>query len=165
MRHEQGIVSTREPYVGPMAPPVEVRRDAFARWVRRVLAQAKDVRGLGVVDIAKMAGIGNPTIYRWAKGDGKDLPNPEQVLAFCDALDIPSAAAFTILWPGKNELRAQPEPIPMDADLQTLMRKLSDPNVSEFEREFIRETLRQLADRPVQRERPLKRTRRRGAAS
>ena len=142
-----------------MAPPVEVRRDAFAKWVRRVLAQAKEVRGLGVVQIADMARIGNPTIYRWANGTGKELPNPEQVLAFCDALDIPAAAAFSILWPGKTELRAEPEPIPMDADLQTLMRKLNDPNVSEFEREFIRETIRQLADRPIQRSRTVKRTR------
>lgn len=152
------------PYLGDMAPPVEVRRDAYAAWVRRVLAQAKTSRRLSVPKIAEMAGIGNPTIYRWRNGEGKELPNPEQVLAFCDALDIPSQAAFSILWPGKNEAMPTPEPIPMDTDFQTLMRILNDPNTSEFDREFIRETIRQLADRPMRPGRAPQRTRR-GIAS
>lgn len=143
------MVFMLEPYASPMAPPVEVRRAAFAQWMRRILDQAKTQRGLSVVDIAKLAGIGNPTIYRWAKGEGKDLPLPEQVLAFCDALDIPPTAAFAILWPGKTEPVPAPEPILLDADYQLLMRKLHDPHVNEFEKEFIRETMRQLADRPT----------------
>ena len=151
------MISTEDVYLGDMAPTVEVRRDAFAVWVKRVLQQAKTNRGLSVVQIAKLAGIGNPTIYRWRNGEGKELPNPEQVLAFCDALDIPPQAAFSILWPGKTEQAAKPTPLPMDSDYQTLMRKLNDPSVSAFEKEFIRETLRQLADRPAQPARVVKR--------
>lgn len=136
-----------------MPPPLEVRRDNFAKWVKRVLRQAKLARGLSIPDIAKLSGVSDPTIYRWAKGEGKDLPKPELVVMFCDALDInpiDPAGPFAILWPSKAASVEAPEPLPMDADYQLLMRKLHDPNVSDFDKQFIRETLAQLAARPTQ---------------
>jgi transcriptional regulator with XRE-family HTH domain len=132
-----------------MVPSIEVRREAFAIWVRRVTGHAKTARGLSIEDIAELAGIGNPTIYRWRKGQGKALPLAEQVEAFCDALDIDPAIPFAILWPGKNRGSAAAEPLPLDPDFQTLARKILDPNTSDFEKKFIRETMRQLADRPA----------------
>jgi transcriptional regulator with XRE-family HTH domain len=131
-----------------MPPPIEVRREAFKAWVRRVLGQAKAQRGLSVVDIARLSGVSDPTIYRWRNGDWKKGPDPDQVVAFCDALDINPTIAFAILWPGKKDSAPAVEPIVLDADYQTLMRKLADDGVPEFEKHFIRETLRQLADRP-----------------
>lgn len=165
IRRERGVLFLLDPYLDDVAPPVDVRRDAFAAWVKRVLAQAKTSRGLSVPKIADMAGIGNNTIYRWRDGGGKELPNPEQVLAFCDALDIPPVAAFSILWPGKNEALPAPGPIALDGDFQSLMRILNDPNTSDFDREFIRETIRQLVDRPMRPGRAPQRTRRSGIAN
>lgn len=151
-------------YLVVMAPPLEVRKANFARWVQRVLAQAQDQRGLSVPTIAKMAGIGDQTIYRWRNGTLKKLPFPEQVVAFCDALDITTKFPFLILWPGKNDEAAEPEPIVLDSNYQALQRKLQDPAVPEFEKLFIQESLRQLADRPSnpahlpQRKRPTKKS-------
>lgn len=155
IRRERGILSLLEPYLDDVAPPIEVRRARFAEWVKRALAHAKTNQGLSVPAIAKLAGIGNQTIYRWRSGMGEELPEPAKVVAFCDAIDVSTAEPFQILWPGKNDPSPQPQPLlPMDANLQTLMRKLSDPTVDDFEKEFIRETLRQLADRPTQRRTP-----------
>ncbi len=161
IRRERGILSTHEPYPADVAPPVDVRRANFARWVKRVLDQAKAQRGLSVPQIAVMAGIGNQTIYRWRDGKGEDLPKPEQVLMFCDALDISPMVAFAILWPGKVDAPVPVEPIILeDENYRTLMRKLQDDSVPEFEKMFIRETMRQLADRPIT---PVKRARRKTA--
>jgi len=152
-------------YLVDMPQPPEVRKANFAAWCRRVLDQAKVQRGLSVPQIAELAGIGNQTISRWRNGTLKELPNPEQVVAFCDALDIDPAIPFGILWPGKSEAAPRPEPIVFDADYQALQRKLNDPHVSEFEKAFIRESLRQLVDRPgrpAEQQTP-QRSRRRGA--
>lgn len=165
IRRERGALFLLDPYLDDVAPPVEVRKAHFAEWVKRAVAHAKTTQKLSVPKIAKIAGIGNQTIYRWINAEGKELPAPETVVAFCDAIDLPPDEPFRILWPGKNEPAPEPAPMPVDPDLQTLMRKLRDPNVSEFEREFIRETLRQLADRPVHRGRVVKPTRRDNAAS
>jgi transcriptional regulator with XRE-family HTH domain len=165
IRRERGVISTRGIYGGDVAPPIEVRRDAFKAWVKRVLAQAKTARNLSVVDIAELAGIGDNTIYRWANGDWKRAPQPDQIVAFCDALDISPSVPFGILWPGKNEAVPAPAPLPTDENYQVLMRKLNDPAVGEFEKEFIRETLRQLADRPVTRVHKPARTRRGGVTN
>lgn len=148
IRRERSLISVLEDYGLDVAVSIEVRRERFAEWVQRVLAQAWQQRQLSVPKIAELAKIGSNTIYRWRDGNWKEGPKPEQVVAFCDALDIPPAAAFTILWPGKTEAPAPTEPMVTDPDLALLMRKLMDPNVPEYEKYFIRESLRQLADRP-----------------
>lgn len=165
IRRERGILFLLDPYLDDVAPPIDVRRQRFAEWVKRAVAHAKMAQGLSVPDIATRAGIGNQTIYRWINGDLKELPAPDRVVAFCDAIDVPPDEPFRILWPGKNDASPATEPIPLDGELQLLMRRLHDPATAEFEKEFIRETLRQLAARPGRPGHEPKRTRRRGVAS
>jgi transcriptional regulator with XRE-family HTH domain len=119
------------------------------RFVNRALAQAESGRGWSIPKVAKVSGVGQQTLYRWQKGSwGRDFPKAELVEQFCDALDIPTAAAFNILWPGKTGRPAEPEPFPYEPEFDRLMRKLRDPGVSEQEKYLIRETVRGLANRP-----------------
>jgi hypothetical protein len=135
------------------APSIDVRRRAFAAFVRRVTDQAEETRGWSIPHIAERAGINNGTIYRWRDAVGTRLPLPEQVVAFCDALGIPPAAAFAVLWPGQNDRPAEPDPIPQDPDierqLRALLRKIADPNTPEAEKVTIRATIRHLAGEPA----------------
>lgn len=101
--------------------------------------------------VAKASGVGDSTIYRWRDGEWTRNPLAEQVVAFCDALGIPPSAAFSILWPGRSERPAEPEPMPLEPDLQTILRRLRDPDVPEREKFLIRETLRSLAARSPER--------------
>jgi transcriptional regulator with XRE-family HTH domain len=126
----------------------EARLAAFSAFVRRALDEARVSRGLSVEGVARLAGIGVNTVYLWRNGTFKQYPLGESVEAFCDALNIPTSAAFNILWPGKSGKAASPEPIPPDPDFELLLRKLRDPAVSERERYLIRETIRGLALRP-----------------
>lgn len=129
-------------------PDPAVRLQRWAEWVRRALAHAHATRGWTVPKIAKRAGIGSNTIYRWRDAAGIRQPRPEQVVAFCDALGLPAAEALAILWPGEHDPPA-PEPEPLaDPDLVVIARKLQDPALPESERYHLRETLRQLAARP-----------------
>jgi transcriptional regulator with XRE-family HTH domain len=128
-------------------PPLDVRRKAFAAFVRRALRNAKDDRGWSIPKVAEVARIGNPTIYRWRDGEWAKAPSPDAVVAFCDALDIDPKHAFAILWPGKNDDAPPPEPGPLDRDVELLARRLRDPNVSEAEKVSIRATIRYLVGR------------------
>jgi hypothetical protein len=130
----------------------DARKTAFSRFVRRALDQAKVGRGWGVdrvVEEAAKAGrpVGRATIYRWLNSEWTEAPSPDLIEAFCDVLDIPPAAAFAVLWPGKTG-RAQVTPPPeLDPDVETLLRRLQDPNVADAEKYHIRETLKTLAAR------------------
>lgn len=134
-----------------MPATADARRAAFSRFVQRALEYAKTERGWSVPRIAKESGVGDSTIYRWRDGQWQSSPKPEQVVAFCDSLDIPPSAAFLILWPGQRERPAEPEPMPLEPDLQTILRRLRDPDVPEREKFLIRETLRSLAARSPER--------------
>lgn len=125
----------------------DIRRDAFARFVTRVTDQAKISRGWSIPAIAKKSGVGVNTIYRWKRGEWTVSPDADLVEKFCDALDIPTEAAFSLLWPGKTGRRTAPEPVPSDPDVDTLLRKLNDRSVSESEKYLIREMIRSLAAR------------------
>lgn len=134
------------------APSIEVRRRNFAAFVRRVTDQAA-TRGWSIPRIATDSGISNATIYRWRDGTGTRSPLPEQVVAFCDALGIPPAVPFAILWPGRDDKPAEPEPLPADPDIERqmreLLRRIADPNVAEAEKLTIRATIRHLAGEPA----------------
>jgi transcriptional regulator with XRE-family HTH domain len=147
MSGESGI------YCDGMPQPLEVRRANFAAWVARVLLHARTARGMTVTQIAKTASIGSQTIYRWRNGDWRgEGPKPDQLVAFCDALDIDPVEAFKILWPGKAAEMARPEPLTItDPDMLVLARKLNDTSVSAQEKYLIQETLAQLAARADQR--------------
>lgn len=138
-----------------MPASIDVRRDAFAAWVRRVTEHADDTRRLSIPRIAKRAGINDATIYRWRDGTMVGLPKPEQVVAFSDALDIPPSVPFAILWPGKDDEAPEPEPLPADPDVERqvreLMRRLADPDVDDGEKTSIRATIRHLTSAPARR--------------
>lgn len=135
---------------------IDVRKRAFAAFVRRVTDHAENTRGWSIPRIATEAGISNPTIYRWRDGTWTKAPDPDAVAAFCDALDIPPAVAFAILWPGKTGEAQPPEALPLDPEIERqmreLMRRIADPNVSDAEKLTIRATIRHLAgDLPARR--------------
>lgn len=134
-------------YLDQVPASQDARRDAFAQFVIRALAHAKETRGWSVPKIAQLSGLGDSTIYRWRDADWKSSPNGDQVAAFCNTLDIPVTAAFSILWPGKGDKPSAPRPLPMDPDFELLLRRLVDPNVPETEKFHIRETIRALAAR------------------
>lgn len=139
------------------ARSIDVRKRTFAAFVRRVTAHAEETRGWSIPRIATEAGISNPTIYRWRDGTWTKAPDPDAVAAFCDALDISPSVAFSILWPGKNDQAQQPEPLPLDPDIErqirALVRKIADPNVSESEKLTIRTMIQHLAGEPAARRR------------
>lgn len=143
-----GMIPTQRTY-GLGVPDPEARLAAFTAFVRRALERAQTSRGWSVEQVARQAGVGVNTLYLWRAGtQWKQFPKGESVEAFCDALGIPPAVAYTILWPGKNERPAEPEPLGPEPELVVLARKLSDPNVPEQEKFHIRETIRSLAARP-----------------
>jgi transcriptional regulator with XRE-family HTH domain len=130
---------------------IDVRKAAFANFVARQLRYAKDERGWSVPQLARVAGISNQSIYRWRDGNWARSPQPEQVVAFCDALDVPPTAAFAILWPGKSSKPAAPDPAPMDPDVEALLRMLASPSTSDDDRLVIRATIRGLVARSSER--------------
>lgn len=121
---------------------------AFARFVERALHDAKVTRDWNTTRVIKESGVGRTTLYRWLKGDWNEEPEAAKIAAFVDALGIPTSIPFMILWPGKRGRAPQPEPPPLDPDVETVMRRLMDPNVSDAEKYHIRETIRSLAARP-----------------
>lgn len=76
-------------------------------------------------------------------------PEPARVVAFCDGLGIDPRVAFGVLgWDRTAAPRPAPAPPPMDPDVEALLHRLVDPNISEAEKFHIRETIRYLAYRP-----------------
>lgn len=139
-RGTYGLLVTADP---------EVRREAFARFVRRALDHARTNRGLSIPKVAELADVGVNTLYQWRNGNWNEYPKGENVEKFCDALNIPAATAYAILWPGKGTRPVEPEPFEADPEFELLLRKLRDPNVPEAEKYLIRETIRSLAARPT----------------
>lgn len=121
-------------YGGRVALPLEIRRDRWATFVRRALANAKQQKGWSVATVLKETGIGKTTLYRWLKGDWDTDPEPSKIESFCDGLGMPTDRAFTQLWPGKAGKAKAPEPTPLPDEVEQLMRRLRDPSTSEAER-------------------------------
>lgn len=125
------------------------RRQAFATFVRKALADARSMRMWNGSEVARRTGISRQTINRWVRGDWSNDPEPARVVAFCEGLGIDPPVAFGILgWDRSTPARPAPEPPPMDPDIAALLRRLVDPAVSESEKYHIRETVRYLAYRP-----------------
>jgi len=128
---------------------------AFARFVRRAIDDAKTERGWTVSDLAAHTGVGRSTVFRWLAGDWQDYPELAKVRGFCAALDVPVGAAFRALGLPDGEPitlagRDRAEP-PIDADLRMIMDRLADPGVPAEEKKLIRDLLRYLAHRNIQR--------------
>ena len=130
----------------PQPQPPSVARARFAKFVARTLESARR-RGMTDKDIAAATGIGASTFHRWRRGEGRELPEIEKVVAFCEGLGVSPAGALAAL--GLNPaVRDNPEPEPpMPPEVRRVMRLLADPNVPDKDKVFLQETLRMLADR------------------
>jgi transcriptional regulator with XRE-family HTH domain len=116
-------------------------QEAFARFVRRAVDDAKNRRGWTVTRLATETGIGRSTLFRWLAGDCQEFPEIANVRSFCAALDIPVTAAFTALGV-REDLDDEPD---ARADVQKILARLSDPAVPAAEKRVIRDMLRYLA--------------------
>lgn len=125
------------------------RKIAFATFVRRALEDARAMRAWSGTEVSRRTGVSRQTINRWIRGDWASDPEAERVVAFCEGLGLNPAAAFAALgWDRAATSRAAAPP-PMDPDVEALLRRLVDPNVSDVEKFHIRETIRYLAYRPT----------------
>jgi transcriptional regulator with XRE-family HTH domain len=130
---------------------------AFARFVRGAVDTAKTERGWTVTRLAAETGVGRSTLFRWLSGDCQEFPELAKVRGFCQALDIPVAAAFTALGVREGEslrtadrlehLAAPDAEADARADMQRILRRLTDPAVPRAQKVVIRDMLRYLAGR------------------
>ncbi|ABP53343.1 helix-turn-helix domain-containing protein [Salinispora tropica] len=134
-----------------MTETANARKIAFATFVRRALDEARATRAWSGTEVSRRTGVSRQTINRWVRGDWASDPEAERVVAFCEGLGLDRATAFTALgWDRQNAAhRAGATPPPMDPDVQALLRRLVDPEVSDAEKFHIRETIRYLAYRPT----------------
>ena len=132
----------------PESGKPEGRKLAFANFVRKGLDHARVTRAWNGSEVARRTGISRQTINRWVRGDWSTDPEPERVRAFCEGIGLDPGAAFAILEWHKPPTRSTPPP-PMDPDIEALLRRLTDPRISDAEKFHIRETVRYLAYRPA----------------
>jgi transcriptional regulator with XRE-family HTH domain len=126
------------------------RKIAFATFVRRALDDARAMRAWSGTEVSRRTGVSRQTINRWIRADWASDPEVERVVAFCEGLGLNPATAFAALgWDRTTTPRTAPTPPPMDPDVEALLRRLVDPNVSDAEKFHIRETIRYLAYRPT----------------
>lgn len=131
--------------------PSAVDRVRFSRFVQRALDSAKE-RGMTAVQIEEATKISLSTIHRWRRGE--IAPTVDKVRQFCAGLGLSPKEALAALGVTGRETAA-PEPI-VDPDVLALLRKLQDPNTNDATKDYIRTTLRMLANMPSQARRPRK---------
>lgn len=137
------------PYRRPVPDSPAGRKIAFAAFVRKALADARATRAWTGSEVSRRTGVSRQTINRWVRGEWSSDPEAERVVAFCDGLGINPTVAFGVLgWDRATDARPVPSAPPMDPDVEALLRRLVDPNVSDAEKFHIRETIRYLAYRP-----------------
>lgn len=137
------------PYRHPVPDSPPGRKIAFAAFVRKALEDARTTRAWTGSEVARRTGVSRQTINRWVRGEWTSDPEAERVVAFCAGLGIDPAVAFGVLgWADTAAARPAPAVPPMDPDVEALLRRLVDPNVSAAEKFHIRETIRYLAYRP-----------------
>lgn len=145
-----GAAETDWSYRHGVTETANARKIAFATFVRRALEDARAMRAWSGTEVSRRTGVSRQTINRWVRGDWASDPEAERVVAFCEGLGLNPAAAFAALgWDRAAAPRATPIPPPMDPDVEALLRRLVDPNVSDAEKFHIRETIRYLAYRPT----------------
>ncbi|MER5333139.1 XRE family transcriptional regulator [Micromonospora sp. NPDC002717] len=133
-----------------MTETANARKIAFATFVRRALDEARATRAWTGTEVSRRTGVSRQTINRWVRGDWASDPEAERVVAFCEGLGLNPATAFAALgWDRTATPRSTATPPPMDPDVEALLRRLVDPDVSDAEKFHIRETIRYLAYRPT----------------
>jgi transcriptional regulator with XRE-family HTH domain len=126
------------------------RKLAFAAFVRKALDDARATRAWSTSEVSRRTGVSRQTLNRWVRGDWASDPEAERVVAFCEGLGLTPSVAFGALgWDRATPARPKPSAPPMDPDVEALLRRLVDPNISEAEKFHIRETIRYLAYRPA----------------
>jgi transcriptional regulator with XRE-family HTH domain len=126
------------------------RKIAFAAFVRKALNDARATRAWTGTEVSRRTGVSRQTINRWVRGEWASDPEAERVVAFCEGLGINPTVAFGVLgWDRNTPARPTPGAPPMDPDVEALLRRLVDPNVSDVEKFHIRETIRYLAYKPT----------------
>jgi transcriptional regulator with XRE-family HTH domain len=138
------------PYRAPVPETAPGRKIAFAAFVRKALDDARATRAWTGSEVSRRTGVSRQTINRWVRGEWSSDPEAERVVAFCTGLGINPTVAFGVLgWDRATASRPLPAAPPMDPDVEALLRRLIDPNVSEVDKFHIRETIRYLAYRPL----------------
>lgn len=136
-------------YRHTMPASTPARKIAFAAFVRKALTDARTTRAWTGTEVSRRTGISRQTLNRWVRGEWTSDPEAERVVAFCQGLGINPTVAFGVLgWDRAAPARPAPSAPPMDPDVEALLRRLMDPNVSAAEKFHIRETIRYLAYRP-----------------
>jgi hypothetical protein len=131
-----------------MAVSKDVAYARFAAWVKAALAAAR-TNGMTDLDIHAATAVTPPTFHRWQRGDfGKNGPQPEKVMMFCDGLGLSRKVAADMLGWSSDVAVVPVEQPELPPDIREILRKLRDPNVSTEEKYLIRETIRSLAARP-----------------
>lgn len=97
-------------------------------------------------------GVSPSTFHRWRRGEGRELPETEKVIAFCNGLGISTAGALAALGISPQRDNPEPEP-PLPPEVRTILRRLADPNVPQSDKLVIREMLKMLAEQ-AERRRP-----------
>lgn len=137
------------PYRASVRDSSTGRKLAFAAFVRKALDDARASRAWTGTEVSRQTGVSRQTVNRWVRGEWTADPEPARVVAFCEGLGIDPRVAFGVLgWDRSAAARPLPAPPPMDPDVEALLHRLVDPNISEAEKFHIRETIRYLAYRP-----------------
>lgn len=143
--HGRERTITDDTYGDAVSRSPEINRARFARFIARVLADARD-RGMNDAAIYAATTVSPATFHRWQRGNFTSPPGVDKITAFCEGLGVPPSAALRAL--GADEGRDDPEPDPpMDPDVRRILRALVDPSTSDAEKMLIKETLKMLATR------------------
>lgn len=117
-------------------------RQTWANYVQSL----REATGLSRPQLAKRLGVDPATVWRWETGKQKpESPAVPEALAELFRLDLDEVLAAAGLRRDRQATKPVPE-VPMDPDLQVIMRRLADPSVSDAEKTSIRATLRYLAE-------------------
>lgn len=111
------------------------KRESWADYLRRMT----DRPGWSVARLARDSGIHRATIFKWMAGKGG--ANVASVRAIAEALGDDPANALRA---AGNMAGTETEAI--DPDVQVILRRLTDPNVSDAEKDAIRTALKYLAE-------------------
>ena len=111
------------------------KRESWADYLRRMT----DRPGWSVARLARDSGIHRATIFKWMAGKGG--ANVASVRAIAEALGDDPANALRA---AGNMAGTETEAI--DPDVQVILRRLTDPSVSDAEKDAIRTALKYLAE-------------------
>lgn len=146
-RHSQ----TRRPLGGPyrriVSTSLDVRRDRFAKLVKRVVEHVRQTQGWTLTELRTRANVTKSTYYRWVNKTWTDDLEPSGIERFFDTAGWPVAEAWDILWPGKYGRREATSAPPLRPALEHVARALEDPNTSKEDLIVIEATLDMLLAR------------------